>query len=321
MGYIGPVSPYSAERASARDLAATLWDKVEERFASRIQAPHSMTSDAFQIRAMAAAEVPLALDWAAAKGWNPGLADATAFASVDPEGFLVGELDGQPVSTISVVNYDEHFAFLGFYIVRPDLRGRGLGWRTWQAGMAHAGTRTVGLDGVVAQQDNYRKSGFVFAYNNIRYGGAVTGFATSSATVPLSDVPFETAVGEDATVFPAARPAFLRAWIAAPGHVGRALVRDGRLAGWGVIRPCRVGRKIGPLVADDRTAAETVFAALVGEAGGEVFLDVPQPNREAIALAEAHGLKPVFQTARMYSGAIRDVTLERVYGVTTFELG
>ena len=39
------------------------------------------------------------------------------------------------------------------------------------------------------------------------------------------------------------------------------------------------------------------------------------------ALAEAHGLTPVFQTARMYPGAIRDVTLERVYGVTTFELG
>ena len=40
--------------------------------------------------------------------------------------------------------------------------------------MSHAGTRTVGLDGVVAQQDDSRKSGFEFAYNNIRYGGAAT---------------------------------------------------------------------------------------------------------------------------------------------------
>ena len=64
-----------------------------------------------------------------------------------------------------------------------------------------------------------------------------------------------------------------------------------------------------------------MFAALLGDADGEVFLDVPQPNREATALAEAHGLAPVFQTARMYSGAIRDVALKRVFGVTTFELG
>jgi hypothetical protein len=32
-------------------------------------------------------------------------------------------------------------------------------------------------------------------------------------------------------------------------------------------------------------------------------------------------LAPVFETARMYTGAIRPVLLERVFGVTTFELG
>jgi hypothetical protein len=75
------------------------------------------------------------------------------------------------------------------------------------------------------------------------------------------------------------------------------------------------------LIADDRDAAEAVFAALVGPAGGQVFLDVPQPNDAALALATAHGFAPVFETARMYSGPIRPVSLERVYGVTTFELG
>jgi hypothetical protein len=280
-----------------------------------------MRDDAFRVRPMAAQEVALALDWAAAEGWNPGLADAACFSAADPGGFLVGEFSGAPGTTISVVNYDERFAFLGFYIVRPELRGRGLGWRTWQAGMARAGARTVGLDGVVAQQNNYRKSGFSFAYNNIRHGGSLPGMSASPATVPLSKLPFEAVARDDATVFPATRPAFLRAWIAAEGHIGRALVRNGSLAAWGVIRPCRTGRKIGPLIADDRAAAEAVFAALVGSAGGEVFLDVPEPNREARALAAAHGLTPVFETARMYSGPIRAVALERVYGVTTFELG
>ena len=129
-------------------------------------------------------------------------------------------------------------------------------------------------------------------------------------------------VADDATVFPAQRQSFLRAWIDARGHVGRALVRDGKLAAWGVIRPCRTGHKIGPLVANDRAAAEAVFAALVSAAaGGEVFLDVPSVNRDAVALAPAHGLTPVFETARMYTGPIRPLRLERVFGVTTFELG
>ena len=112
-----------------------------------------------RIRAMTPSEMALAADWAAAEGWNPGLADAACFATVDPQGFLIGELDGAPAATISNVNYSGDFAFLGFYIVRPDLRGRGYGIAIWRAAIAHAGERVIGLDGVIAQQDNYRKVG------------------------------------------------------------------------------------------------------------------------------------------------------------------
>ena len=110
------------------------------------------------IRTMRPDEISIAVNWAAAEGWNPGLGDATCFATVDAGGFLIGELDGAPAATISCVNYDDRFAFLGFYIVRPDLRGRGYGLRIWNAAVEHAGDRIIGLDGVVAQQDNYKKS-------------------------------------------------------------------------------------------------------------------------------------------------------------------
>jgi len=276
-----------------------------------------------RIRAMRPEEIAIALDWAAAEGWNPGLADAACFASVDRDGFLIGELDGMAAATVSCLNYDGRFAFLGFYVVRADLRGRGYGLRIWNAAIAHAGARTIGLEGVVAQQDNYRKSGFRLAYANIRYGGRVGPLsAPAAAIVPLKEVPFAALEADDARVFPAPRAAFLRVWIGAPGHIGRALARDGNLAAWGVIRPCRRGHKIGPLVADNRAAAEAVLAALIAAAGAEeVFLDVPSPNGDALALAQDLGLAPVFETARMYTGAIRPLLLERVFGVTTFELG
>jgi GNAT superfamily N-acetyltransferase len=277
----------------------------------------------FTIRTMRPDEIPLAVEWAAAEGWNPGLADAACFASVDPEGFFIAELDDAAAATVSCVNYSARFAFLGFYIVRPDLRGRGFGLRIWNAAIAHAGTRVIGLDGVVAQQDNYRKSGFALAYANVRYGGTVAApDAPRADVIALSDVPMADVEADDATVFPAPRSAFLRAWIGAPGHTGCAIVRDGRLAGWGVIRPCRKGFKTGPLVADDRAAAEAVLSALLARVGGgEIFLDVPSINREAVALAQDFGLAPVFETARMYTGAIPPLRLERVFGVTSFELG
>ncbi|MGY3035328.1 RimJ/RimL family protein N-acetyltransferase [Bradyrhizobium sp. USDA 4354] len=276
-----------------------------------------------QIRSLRPEEITVAVDWAAAEGWNPGLADAACFAIPDVQGFFVGEIDGEPVATVSCVNYDDRFAFLGFYIVRERFRGAGHGLRIWNAAIAHAGTRVIGLDGVVAQQDNYKKSGFQLAYANIRYGGVMAAPPKPSAeVVALGKIPFAIVEADDATVFPSRRSAFLRAWINTPGHVGRALQRDGRLAAWGVIRPCRTGYKIGPLVADDRAAAEAVVQALLGSAsGGEVFLDVPAVNPAAIALAEELGLKPVFETARMYTGPIPPLRIDRIFGVTSFELG
>jgi len=123
-------------------------------------------------------------------------------------------------------------------------------------------------------------------------------------------------------VFPARRRAFLQAWIGASGHVGRALIRDGRLVAWGVIRPCRTGYKIGPLVAEGRDDAEVVISALLSVIGqSEVFLDVPAINPDAVTLARSLGLEPVFETARMYTGPIPPLRIERVFGVTSFELG
>src|SRR5262249_18491596 len=161
-----------------------------------------------------------------AEGWNPGLADAPCFAAVDPDGFLVGELDGVPAATISCVNYGERFAFLGFYIVQKDVRGRGYGRRIWDTALAHAGPRLIGLGGARAKQRTYRKAGFRLAYTNARYGGtADTQGAPPANITALTEVPLATVEACDAAVFPAPRTAFLRAWIGSPGHIGRALVR------------------------------------------------------------------------------------------------
>ena len=273
------------------------------------------------IRPLAPHEIQLAVDWATKEGWNPGLGDAACFGMVDPDGFLVAELDGEPAAVISVVNYDARFAFLGFYIVRPDLRGQGIGWKLWQAGIAHAGSRTIGLDGVLDQQANYMSQGFKLSHRHIRFKGR-PGMVEPGSCVDINSVPFEWIEAGDAQVFPAPRADFLQNWIEAPHHAGRALLREGRLAGWGVVRPAVEGWKIAPLVAEDASAADAVFTALCAAAGDhDIILDVPEPNSAAVEMATRHGLSPVFETARMYTGEIRDIELGNVYGVTSFELG
>lgn len=269
----------------------------------------------------------LALDWAAAEGWNPGLADAAPFHAADPGGFLCGWLADEPVALISAVHYGADSGFIGFYIVRPAWRGRGHGLAIWQAAMARLAGRNIALDGVVAQQDNYRRSGFNLAWRNVRYqgrGGAPAAMAGDGIRIqPLAELPFAAVATYDRAFFPADRSRFLAAWLAQPGALALGAVRAGRLAGYGMVRPCRVGWKIGPLFADAPAVAETLFAALSAAvpSAAPVFLDVPATQPAAVALAERHGMTPMFETARMYTGPVPDIALDRTYGITSFELG
>jgi hypothetical protein len=278
----------------------------------------------YAIRTASRAEVDLAVDWAAAEGWNPGLHDADCFVAADREGFLIGVLDGEPISTISVVQYGGADAFLGFYIVRPAWRGRGHGLAIWQAGMQRLAGRSVGLDGVVAQQGNYRKSGFALAWQNVRHQGTGGGDAPRDARMlSASEVAFERIEAYDRLFFPPGRAAFLRCWLAQPLGCALVFIEGGAIAGYGMIRPCRSGWKIGPLFADTPQAADTLFASLraAAPAADPVFLDTPATNANAMSLAQRHGMRPVFETARMYTGPVPPIPVDRLYGVTSFELG
>ncbi|MDQ0989055.1 GNAT family N-acetyltransferase [Streptomyces sp. V3I7] len=265
---------------------------------------------------------PVISGWAADEGWNPGLSDGLAFFAQDPDGFFLGRIDGEPVSAVSVVNYGPDYAFLGCYLVRPDLRGQGHGLATWKAALAHAGERTVGLDGVVAQQDNYRQSGFELAYRTARFTGIAPEAEVPAGVRAGGPADLAAIAAYDSACSPADRPRFLTEWLGTPGH--RVFVRhDGeRLTGYGVIRPGRDSLRVGPLFADTPDDAQALFAALSAEAAGrEIAIDVPEPNKAANALAERAGLTPSFETARMYTGPVRAYAEERVFGVTTLELG
>ncbi|ANM11922.1 MULTISPECIES: GNAT family N-acetyltransferase [unclassified Rhizobium] len=278
----------------------------------------------FAVRSMRPGELELVLEWARQEGWNPGLDDSLAFLEADPSGFFVGAIGEVPVGSISVVKYGESFAFLGLYIVHPDFRGKGYGKAIWETGISSAGHRTIGLDGVAAQQDNYRKAGFEPAYSTIRYGGVATTLPVSAlAAHPVMDSRLEGLQRFDSAIFPQPRDGFLAAWCTARKGRRSAVVRkSGKIRGYGTIRRCYEGYKIGPLFANDADSAAALLAELIPEAkGAGLFIDVPAENHEAVALAEGLGLQPVFETTRMYRGPAPATPLKHVFGVTTLELG
>lgn len=277
----------------------------------------------FTIRPMQMSDLETAVGWAAQEGWNPGLYDVASFYTTDPQGFLMGELNGEPIASISAVAYDDTFGFIGFYIVHPEFRGKGYGWQIWQKGMEYLGDRNIGLDGVLAQQANYRKSGFSLAYRNIRYQGSFSQSQTKSGDLRnVSQIPFQQLLEFDSRFFPVPRPRFLQAWIAQPASIALAKCDGDTILGYGVIRPCQVGWKIGPLFAIEADTADELLRNLVAYTNGATcYLDIPEPNPAALDLVRNHQMTPVFETARMYTKQAPHCSLAGIFGVTTFELG
>jgi ribosomal protein S18 acetylase RimI-like enzyme len=278
----------------------------------------------YKIRRATYKDLGTIIDWAAKEGWNPGLYDKKAFYSQDKKGYFVGTIDGKIISCISAVSYNKDFGFLGFYIVKPKYRGKGYGIKIWDKAMQHLPTQNIGLDGVVTQQENYKKSGFKLYYRNIRYEGHGLNKNYEDQKIKrLSKIPFKDILKYDTQVFPSPRKKFLEKWIRQPNSLALGYVEKGKLSGYGMVRKCRKGLKVGPLFADSFKIAESIFLQLLNFAGknNSVFLDVPQLNKKAIDLAVKYKMKPIFETARMYTKEKPKIDLNKVFGVTTFEVG
>lgn len=279
----------------------------------------------YVITPMIEAEVGLIMDWSCRAGWNPGLHDARCFYTADPRGFFIGKLDGQPIAVGSAVVYDDNFAFCGCYMVDPAYQGQGYGLALTHKRLAHVKQRNAGLDGVLDMLTKYERLGYVTAHYNARYEiqpQLITDKSPKADIVSLKDIPFSSLFAYDRQHFPAPREKFLMSWIAQLGSLSLGFMKAGVLCGYGVIRPCQKGFKIGPLFANDDFIAHALFLNLIQHAAGEVvYLDCPTNNPDAMALVRYYDLKQVFETARMYLKGEPDILVKHIYGITSLELG
>jgi ribosomal protein S18 acetylase RimI-like enzyme len=281
----------------------------------------------YEVASMTRAEADQLGDWAAAEGWNPGLADIAVAWDSDPGAFIALRQEGVLAGGATIIAYEGAAGFLGLYIMRADLRRQGLGRIFWRELLRRHAARLkpgapIGLDGVFDMAPFYAADGFKLLYRDLRYEGRAAGTADPDA-VALAAIDWTRLAAYDAAVSGIGRAGFMRRWLTVPGGTGFALPRgDGSIAGYGFARPCRSGYKIGPLYADDAAGAgrllETLLAAI---AGSPVALDVPEANAAAVRLAETRGWRQSFGCARMLRGDCIAPPAARIFGVTSFEFG
>ncbi|HBA84791.1 MAG TPA: GNAT family N-acetyltransferase [Verrucomicrobia bacterium] len=262
--------------------------------------------------------------WVAALGWNPGIKDGECLMATDPDGMFLAEQDGRPVGCATGIAYDAAFGFVGALVVDPALRGKGhsVNLQLYRRISEYMGARNVGMDTMPSSRKFFARTGNISTYRHLRYEGPIAGPRPSNSIVPLSEIPFADICAYDAACFPVRRERFLRLWLDAYSAGGFASLRHDRLAGFGLVRPALRGFRIGPLLADDATVAEELLQAM-GTLSGQasVALDVPEANAASVALAKRLGLDYAFDTVRMYSRAVPELPLDRIFGIASYEFG
>ena len=84
--------------------------------------------------------------WQSELGWNPGFKDIELFYQADPNGFLMGYEKDEPVSHISAIMLNKNFSFIGLFIVKPEHRGKGYGFKLFKNALKYLEGRNIGLD-------------------------------------------------------------------------------------------------------------------------------------------------------------------------------
>lgn len=267
------------------------------------------------------------VEWALQEGWNPGPFDADVFWATDPDGFYGYFLDGDLIAGGSIVSYEGAFGFMGFFIVKPEFRSLGIGRKLWYQRRNMLQSRlkkeaTIGMDGVVAMQPFYEEGGFKIAFRDERYEriGEVFDIDSNISTIEGED--FESILKYDQQCFGFSRPQFLKPWLALPQIKTFKYQKNGLLKGFAVVRKVANGYKTCPLFADNVEIAEELYKACLNSVVGEpLYLDIPVINEGAVHISKKYSATYVFECARMYSGTPPSFEIDKVFGITTFELG
>jgi GNAT superfamily N-acetyltransferase len=281
----------------------------------------------FTISAMRDNEVAQLHAWAKSEGWNPGLNDLEIARQTDPDAFVSLREGDTLAGGGSIFSYDGRFGFMGLFIMRADLRRKGLGTLLWHWRRDRLRARllpgaSIGMDGVFDMVPFYERGGFRQVHRDLRFEGVARGSDAHANVVPLDLADFDEIERFDRAFFPAPRIAFLRRWIGQSGAHVAGVRENGTLAAYGVARPCVTGFKIGPLFADRAELAGHVLSALTARiAGQQVQIDIPEPNAAATELAGRFGLKVSFGCVRLYHGEIPELPLQRIFAVTSLEFG
>jgi GNAT superfamily N-acetyltransferase len=286
-----------------------------------------MNIEDLEFKKLTLPDLKILIKWAKNEGWNPGQYDAEVYWATDPNGFYGYFLKKSLIAGGAIVSYNNEFGFMGLFIVKPKFRANGIGRKLWYQRRDILRSRlnhnsSIGMDGVLDMQSFYKKGGFEFLFKDERYEKVGMKFHLNPNITNIKDADLHEIMNYDKQCFGFHRPQFLNPWIKLPENKNFKYVEKNQLRGFSIVRKVSTGFKVGPLFADNTKIAEELYKACLNSVIGEpLYIDIPMINQGAIQIINKYDAKYVFECARMYNGQAPQIAMEKVYGITSFELG
>jgi GNAT superfamily N-acetyltransferase len=255
-------------------------------------------------------DIPDALELSRVAGWNQTYADWVRMLELSPDGCFCVERDGQVVATATLVAYGTECAWIGMVLTHTNWRGQGFARTLIQHLLATARAlhiETVKLDATSQGRSLYESLGFVPEQDVERW---------ERSGVPVhihAEHTYSFAMDEIAHGY--SRGSLLQS-------LGAKQSQTGTVDACALSRPGLVHAYVGPCVARDADSAQRALAAIldVTPASGW-YWDLMPKNRNAAALADSLGFRPVRRLVRMRLGRQLCEREQDIYAIAGFEFG
>lgn len=285
----------------------------------------------------------LRLTWVKQEGWPTIRNGLPATYSLDQAGFYIMESHGKKIASISVVAYPSiKLAYIGFYIVLPELRGQGYGKlilkKTLEYTEQFRGIESFGLNCIQSMVPMYEKFGFVVKMLDgiWKYtSGAVIQEESTIEIDIVSDVDenfFNNIVDYDAKIFGAKRAEYLYSFMHKPNTITVVYQEDGNVQGYGIISERdptehdKVGNlRVGPLYAEDQSTAKLLLRKLMQSINLKkdqaIFLETPGNNPKAAKLVQELGFEKIMDFPKMYKGQEPKQAFKQMFAYSSLVTG
>ncbi len=245
------------------------------------------------IRSMQIADLSFAAACTTVEGWaSETLPTFEGFYQHDSNGCFLAELAGRPVGICIATPYGRS-GFIGELIVRPEVRGRGVGAALLNHAVEYLrqqGAETIYLDGVVKAVPLYERNGFRKICRSLRFFGTLKGKSHSDVR-PMRTDDLPAALALDRQAFGADRSFLLARRLQLFPELCQVMVEDDKLTGFILGRRGESWAAAGPwVIAQEARAPLRLLKGLACQVG-DVTLSVGilETNRRAVELIRSLG--------------------------------